>query len=157
MNSIHTFLFEISYSPDIITFREPLLSLQCNKTNTDKIKIIRSSNDFLYLLSVDELLAIDINERKELLMHFVGTLMQIDEPIKEVKIENWESSLIIVVRMAKMLHIYLAHNDFRGEPIDPIQKININSPSDRFVMFRKQSEVFLVTYGIRMSADNELS
>lgn len=90
-------------------------------------------------------------------MHFVGTLLQIDDFIEEVKIENWENSLIIVVRTANMLHIYLANNDFRGEAIDPIQKITMNSPSDRFVIFRKEAEVFLVTYIIKMTSDNELS
>lgn len=119
--------------------------------------MIQKNNDFIYLLSVDELIAIDVSRKKELQMHFVGTFSQLTEPVEEVKIENWENSLIIVVRMSKMLHVYLAHNDFRGEPINVIQRITLNSPSDRFVMFRRGKDVFLVTYEIRFETENELS
>lgn len=108
------------------------------------------------MLSVDELLAISVGVKKELQMHFVGTLMQIEEHVEEVKIENWENSLIIVVRMAKSLHVYLTGSDFRGESIEPIQKIGVHSPSDRFVMFRKNEDVYLVKYEIKNEADNEL-
>jgi hypothetical protein len=141
---------------DIINLREPPLSLQCNKTNTDEIRIIRNTDGFIYMLSVDELLAISVGKNKELQMHFVGTLLQIEQPIEEVKIENWQNFIIVVVRMAKMLQIYLTQNDFRGDFIEPIQKINVNSASNRFVMFRKGEDVFLVTYEIKMEASNEL-
>lgn len=141
---------------DIISLREPPLSLNCSKTNTDEIRIIRDSSDFLYMLSVDELLAIGVGKDKELQMHFVGTLLQIEEPVEEVKIESWENSIIVVVRTDKILLVYLTRNDLGGKSIQPIQKINANSVSDRFVMFKKAEEVYLVSYAIKVEADNEL-
>lgn len=98
-----------------------------------------------------------MNERNEAHLHFVGTLLQIDEPILEVQIENWRNMIVIIIKMGQSLHIYLTSNDFRSAMnLEPIQKINTNTPSDHFAIFNKEEELYLVTYCTKIEAANEL-
>lgn len=146
----------IEYSPDIITLRDPPVSIVCNKTDTGSIQVIKNSAGLLYLLSEDELLAIEIQSR-EAHLRFVGTLLHLDGPVLEVQVENWENVIVIVVRTAQSLQVYLTKNDFSvSVSLEAIQKINTYTQSDRFVLFGNGKELLMVTYNIRSDADNEL-
>lgn len=134
------------------------MSIICNKTNTDEIKVFKNAEGFVFLLSQNELLAIDINAKKEAQLHFVGTLQQIDEKVLDMQVENWQSMIVVALRTATSLQIYVTKSDFRVEEnLEPTEKIKINSESDRFAMFRSGEDLFLVTYGINGDTANELT
>lgn len=153
---MHTFQCSLSIS-EIITLAQQPTSIFCNHTNTDAIKLFKKAEGFLYLLSANELLAIDVDEDNDAKLHFVGTLLQVEDSIQEVQIEHWQKMIVIVLRLASSLHVYLTKEDFRvAHNLEPIQKINTNSASDRFVLFKKNKELLLVTYGIKSESENEL-
>lgn len=112
------------------------------------------------MLSANELLAIDVSKNNEARLFFVGTLLQMNEPAVEIQIQNWHTMIVIVLRTTTSLQVYLTKNDFyTAEPtsLEPIQKINTNlSPADRFVLFRNDDDLLLVTYDIKTETANQL-
>lgn len=91
-------------------------------------------------------------------MHFIGRFVEFEEPVLEIQIEQWQNMIVIILKMSKSLHVYLTKNDFSTVmDLDPIQKIDINSPSDRYMLFKNRKDLFMVTYGIKSEAANELT
>lgn len=121
------------------------------------MRIFKKAEGYLYILSANELLAINVNDKKDAQLHFVGTLLQFEEPVLEIQIEDWQNMIVIILKMSNSLHVYLTKNDFRAPmKLEPIQKINTNSPSDLFALFKNRKDLFLVTYGLKSEAANEL-
>jgi len=142
--------------PDIIKLIEPPTSIMCNKTNTSAINFVKGTDDFLYLLSVNELLAIEIEGQKRAKLHFVGTLLEISDTIKEVQIKNWQNMIIVVLKLPEVLQIYSTKRDFSApEDLKPIQRINVNSASDQFELLRNGEDLFMTIYEINNSSANE--
>lgn len=108
------------------------------------------------MLSSDELLAVDINVKGEPRLNFIGSLMQLDGIVLEFRVEDWQSMKVIVLKFARSLHVHLTSKDFQAKSLEPIQKISLNSPSDRFVLLNNAENLFLVTYGIKNESANEL-
>lgn len=141
---------------DVIKIKSQPTRITCNQTNTD-LKIFKKAEGFLYVLSSHELLAVDVDEQKVAQIHFVGRFKKLEEPVLEIQIEQWQNMLVVVLKMVTSLHVFLTKNDFTSVvSFEPIQKININSPSDRFVLFKNRKDLFLVTYGIKSESANEL-
>lgn len=134
---------------DLITIHEPPTSIICNKTNSDSIKIVKNAEGQLYLLSVNELLAIEVDEEREPRLDFLGTLLQFEEKPLDVQIENWQNMTIIVLKLPTSLHVYVTKNDQRGVRLEPLQKISIHSSADRYILFKNKDDIFLVTYWIK--------
>lgn len=108
------------------------------------------------MLSVDELLAIEINQQKIASMQFIGTLLQLNETIQDIQIERWQNAIVIVVRLSSSLHVYMARNNFSiPESFEPIQKIK--TLSDRFVLFNDHNDLLMVIYDVKESSSNELT
>lgn len=55
------------------------LSIVCNKTNTDKMKIINNLENYVFLLNFDELYAVNITMEEVPKLYFVGKLLEIDK------------------------------------------------------------------------------
>jgi hypothetical protein len=142
---------------DVISLERPPSSILCNRTNTDKIKLFTKSEGFLYLLSDDELLAINVNGKRDILIQLVGTLLKFDAPALEIQIENWKNLVVVVLKTASSLHVYMKSNDApSGINLEPIQKIKTISDADQFVLFQSGEELMLVTYEVKTESANEL-
>lgn len=133
----------------MITIHEPPTSIICNKTNSDAIKIVNNAEGLLYLLSANELLAIEVNEMKEPHLEFLGTLLQFEENPLEVQIENWQNMTFVVLKLSTSLHVYVTKNDQRAMSLEPIQKISTHSSIDRYILFKNKNDLYLVTYWIK--------
>lgn len=150
-------VFVSIYLIDLINIREPPLSIVCNKTNTDNIRILKASKDYLYIISENELLRINVNKKKEAQLFFVGTLLQISEAIIQMQVESWKNSIVIVARTGSFIYVYLTQNNFNvAVDLEPIQKISTNSPSDHFVFFHNAEDLILLLYNVKNDADNEM-
>lgn len=141
---------------DVISLHRPPTSISCNQTDTDKIKLFTKAEDFLYLLSDQELLAIHLDKKREIQVHLIGTLQGFEGPALEIQIENWQNIIVIVLKTANSLHIYTRSRSFGTETnAEPIQKIKTISDADRFVLFKTGEEVMLVTYEVKSDSANE--
>jgi hypothetical protein len=90
---------------------------------------------------------------------FVGTLEQVNEPVLEIQVADWQNMIIVVLKMPKTLHVYLTKKDFQKEEgltLDPVQKIDTSTTADRFALFKNGEELLLVSYVIKNEAANEL-
>lgn len=111
-------------------------------------------------MSVNEFLAVKINEKREAEMLFVSILLDIDEqdPIIDVQVEKWKNSFIVIVQQSSQLKVFNTKIDVSETPeIHPIQKISISSMTDKFKVLREKDDLLLVTYHIREKASNELA
>ena len=64
---------------------------------------------------------------------------------------------MIVIQQSSKLKIYLVKFDISDSPdINHIQKINIESLTDKFKIFRKGNDVNMVIYHINENSENEL-
>lgn len=129
----------------------------CNKTDTDRITFYKLADEYLYFLSLNELLAIDISEKKQIRLHFVATLEQVEEKVLEMQIGTWQNIIVIVLRFSRSVHVYLTPKDFRSTAnISPYQKIKTNGPGDRILLFNNNLNLFLIMQGITKANINEL-
>lgn len=133
----------------MVTIHKPPTSLICNKTVPETIKIVKNAEGLLYILSVNELLAIEVNERKEPHLEFLGTLLQFEEKPIEVQIENWQNMTFVILKLSSSLHVYVTKNDQRAVSLEPIQKISTHSITDRYILFKNKNDLYLVTYWIK--------
>ncbi|CAH1722500.1 unnamed protein product [Chironomus riparius] len=144
---------------DVIKLKEPAASLACDNTKGDKIKIIKDVDGYFFFLSVNELLAIKVNGENVAELYFIGTLLDIEEndPIIDIQMERWKNFYMIVIQQSSKLKIYLVKFDITDSPdINHIQKINIETLTDKFKVFRKGNDVHMVIYHINENTENEL-
>lgn len=64
---------------EIIKLNFSPLSIVCNKTNTDGMKIINNLEKYVFLLNFDELYAINVTTEEVPKLYFVGKLLEINE------------------------------------------------------------------------------
>lgn len=139
--------------------REPAATVACDKTNGNRIKIIRDIGGYFFFLSVNELFAVKINSNNAAEVFFIGTLLDIAEhdTIIDIQIEQWKNFLLVIIQQQSTLKIYLVKFDPTNSPdINHIQRIDISSVTDKFKVFRKGDDVILVMYRINEKAANEL-
>jgi hypothetical protein len=119
---------------------------------------LKDIDGFLFILSVNELLAVKINDQNVAKLLFVAILLNIEEdPVIDVQIEKWQNSFIIVVHQLTKLKVYHTKISMNETPeINPLQSINVNSISDKFKVFREGSDLLLAIYFIRDKAMNEI-
>ena len=120
---------------DVIKLKEPAASLACDSTKGDKIKIIKDLDGYFFFLSVNELLAIKVNERNIAELFHIGNLLDIEEndPIIDIQMERWKNFYMIVIQQSSKLKVYLVKFDKSDLPdINHIQKINIETLTDKF-------------------------
>lgn len=116
------------------------------------------ADDFLYFLSENELLAVDMDRQTQIRIHFVATLQQIGEKVLELQVGTWQNIIVVVVQFSKAIHVYITPKDFSVmKNLSPYQKIIMNSPSDRFVLFANTQKLYLVTQVINKANANELA
>lgn len=140
-----------------VTIDETPLSIFCNKTNTDNISLYKYADDFLYFLSSNELMAIDINEQRQIQTYFVATLQQVGEKVLDMQVGTWQNIIVIVLQFSKTIHVYLTPKDFRmNKSLIPYQKFNTNGPDNRFVLFSNKQRLLLVTQELNKANENEL-
>jgi hypothetical protein len=159
---IHTILLttNLSISLDLIELKEPPLSLKCDKTRGDKIKFVKDINGYLFFLSINELFAIKVNQENAAILYFLGTLLDIaeDDPVLGVQIEKWQNLYMVVIQQSTRLKVYLVKLDEEHSPeINHIHKMNFDSVSDKFKIFRRGDDLLLVTYQIQEHAANKLT
>lgn len=97
-----------------------------------------------------------VNAKDEARLNFIGTLLQLDGDVLEIWVEDWQSMKVIILKFARSLHVYLTSKDNQVESLEPVQKLAINSPSDRFILLKNATDLFLVTYKTKNEAANEL-
>ncbi|CRL02513.1 CLUMA_CG015260, isoform A [Clunio marinus] len=141
----------------VLKLTGPIKSIYCNQTNADRIIIYKHAEDYIYMLSENELMAIDINE-KEARFLFVGTFLHMSEAAIEFQVQNWRNKIVVVMRTSTSLQVYLTSSDFKTVAnLETVQKININVPtSNKYVLFRNGEDLFMVTYEIRTDSANKL-
>jgi hypothetical protein len=147
-------------SLDIIELKEPALSLMCDQTRGDRIKFIKDINGYLFFLSINELFAAKISRNNAATLHFVGTLLDLndEDPVLNVQIEKWKNLYMVVAQQSTVLKVYLIQLDESQSPeITPIHKMNFDSISDKYRIFRREEDVLLVTYQIQEHAANKLT
>lgn len=144
---------------DIITLKEPAASLACDNINGNKIKILGDTDGYFFFLSVNELLAIKVNSNNVAELFFLGTLLDIGEndPIIDIQMEKWKNFYMVVIQQSSKLKIYLVKFDTSDSPdINHIQKIDINSVTDKFKVFRQGNDVIMAIYRINENSANQL-
>lgn len=55
------------------------MSIVCNKTNTDGMKIVSNLENYIFLLNFDELYAVNITTEEVPKLYFVGKILEIDK------------------------------------------------------------------------------
>lgn len=156
---IYPIVLQTFYLIDVIKLNEPAASLACDNAKGDKIKIIRDIDGYFFMLNVNELLAIKVNDKNVAELYFIGTLLDIQEndPIIDIQMEKWKNFYMIVIQQSLTLKIYLVKFDISDSPdINHIHKINLELLTDKFKVFRKGNDVHLVIYHINENTENEL-
>jgi hypothetical protein len=110
------------------------------------------------MLSSNELLATEVNNKNQAVLHLLGTISKFEnDTIQDVQIEKWRNLLILIVQHSSALNIYLAKFEFDMElEINSIQKIETSTQIDEFKLFRKGDDLHLVMYHININSANEL-
>lgn len=156
---IYPIVLQTFYLIDVIKLNEPAATLACDNAKGDKIKIIRDIDGYFFMLNVNELLAIKVNDKNVAELYFIGTLLDIQEndPIIDIQMEKWKNFYMIVIQQSLTLKIYLVKFDISDSPdINHIHKINLELLTDKFKVFRKGNDVHLVIYHINENTENEL-
>lgn len=168
---------------EIIKLNFSPLSIVCNKTNTDGMKIINNLEKYVFLLNFDELYAINITTQELPKLYFIGKLLEIDKTRVDdiqviqklfhlqisqyldyncfffnLKIEQWHNYFIIVVKCNEKLYVYLIHKHLEtGVAIDSIHKIEINAKENDIKLFKYDKDVHLVVFTMKDKEANELT
>lgn len=109
------------------------------------------------MVSENELLGINVNDKRKPELFFVGTLLQLTDPVLQIQVESWKNMIVIIVRTSSSLYVYHTEKNFAvAVDLEPIQKISTNSPTDKMVAFRNGDDLILVIYNIKKDSDNEL-
>lgn len=139
-----------------VTLGEPF-SVICNRTNTDRISLFSYADDFIYFLSENELLAVDIDKQRQIKIHFLATLQQAEEKVLELQVGTWQNIMVVVVQFAKAIHVYTTPKNFSVmKNLAPYQKIITNGASDKFMLFANKQKLYLITQGINKANAIEL-
>lgn len=129
-----------------------------------KVKIIKNSENHIFLLSQNELILLDVDSSEQNLVRIlIGEISGLEESIKEIKIESWMNIFVIVVLTDENLHVFHTKksvDEIRTEAdikLTKIQTIKLQNNFCQFEMIKYSSkDLFLVTYEIRNETSNNL-
>lgn len=139
------------------------------KFGPNDTKIIKNVDNYIFLLNMNQLYAININAEEKINSIYVGELLQLDElpenvvvrlfslfniqtrkvykKIYKFQIEVWLNALLIVVNVKKyqQLFVYVVHSNFQENiQIEPINKIDLPSHLSELELIKKPNDLYLV-------------
>lgn len=139
------------------------------KFSPNDTKIIKNVDNYIFLLNMNQLYAININAEEKINSIYVGELLQLDELPENVvvrlfslfniqtskvykkkykfQIEVWLNALLIVVNVKKyqQLFVYVVHSNFQENiQIEPINKIDLPSHLSELELIKKPNDLYLV-------------